>query len=113
MIFAAQQMLEKCCEQHQDVYMAIVDLRMAFDTFNRDFFIAMLQQFYASMCAHVFMVGSLSSCLPVDVAVKQGCVLDPIILNLFLVAMTLVSHCDLQSDCVVIEYRFHSGLFKL
>ena len=46
--------------------------------------------------------------------VKQGCVQAPIIFNLLLVAMTLVSHRDLQSsDCVRIEYRLDGGLFYL
>ena len=66
------------------------------------------------MCAHVVMAGSQSSSFPVEVGVKQGCVLAQIIFNLLLVAMTLVSHRDLQSsDCVEIEYRLDGGLFNL
>ena len=45
---------------------------------------------------------------------KQGCVLAPIIFNPLQVAITLVSHHDLQSsDCVGIEYRLDGGLFNL
>ena len=66
------------------------------------------------MCAQVVMAGYQSSSFPVDVGVKQGCVLAPIIFNLLLVAMTLVYHCDLQSsDFVGIEYRLDGGLFDL
>ena len=66
------------------------------------------------MCAQVVMAGSQSSSYPVEVGVKQGCVLASIILNLFLVAMTIVSHHDLQSsDCVGIQYRLDGGLFIL
>ena len=62
----------------------------------------------------VLMAGSQSSSFPVEVGVKQGCVLAPIIFNLLLVAITLVSHRDLQSsDCVGIEYRLDGGLFNL
>ena len=65
-----------------------------------------LQQFHTGMCAQVVMAGSQSSSFPVEVGVKQGCVLAPIIFNLLLVAITLVSYCDLQSShCVEIEYR--------
>ena len=73
-------------------------------------FIAMIQQ----LCAQVVMAGSQSSSFPVDVGVKQGCVLAPIIFSLFLVAMTLVSHRDLQPcDCVEVEYHVDGGLFYL
>ena len=36
MIFVAGQLQEKCREQHQDLYLAFVDLTTAFDTVNRD-----------------------------------------------------------------------------
>ena len=125
MIFVARQLQEKCRQQHQDLYMAFVDLTKSFDAFNRDLlwnilrkfscpptFIAILQ-FNTDMCAQVVMAGSQSSSFPVEVGVKQGCVLAPIIFNLLLVAITLVSHRDLQSsDCVGIEYRLDGGLFN-
>ena len=125
-IFVARQLQEKC-EQHQDLYLAFVDLTKAFDTVNRDLlwnihrkfgchptFTSLLQQFHTGMCAQVVMAGSQSSSFPVEVGVRQGCVLAPIIFNLLLVAITLVSHRDLQSsDCVEIEYRLDGGLFNL
>ena len=105
MIFVARQLQEKCREQHQDLYLAFVDLTKAFDTVNRELlwnilrkfgcpptFIAILQQFHTGMCAQVVMAGSQSSSFPVEVGVKQGCVLAPIIFNLLLVAITIVSH---------------------
>ena len=36
LIFVARQLQEKCREQHQDLYLAFVDLTTAFDTVNRD-----------------------------------------------------------------------------
>ena len=127
MIFVALQLQEKCCEQHQELYLAFVDMTKAFDTVNRDLlwnilrkfgcpptFIAILQQFHTGMCAQVVMAGSQSYSFPVEVGVKQGCVLAPIIFNLLLVAITLVSHRDLQSsDCVGIDYRLGGGFFNL
>ena len=127
MIFDDQQLQEKCRDQHQDIYMAFVDLTMEFDTVNRDFpwnilrkfgspptFNAILQQFHTGMCAQVVMAGSQTSSFPVEVGVKQGCVIAPITFNLLLVAMTLVSHRDLQSsDCVGIANRLDGGFFKL
>ena len=70
--------------------------------------------FKNGMCAQVVMTGSQSSSFPVEVVVRQGCVLAPIIFNLLLVAITLVSYRDLQSsDCVGIEHRLDGGLFNL
>ena len=90
MIFVTWQLQEKCREQHQDLYLAFIDLTKAFDTDNRDLlcnilrkfgcpptFIAILQQFHTGMCAQVVMAGSQSSSVPVEVGVKQGCVLAP------------------------------------
>ena len=109
MIFAARQLQEKCPEQHHDLYMAFIDLTKTFDTDNGDYlwnilrkfgcpptFIAILQQFHTGMCAHVVMAGSQFSSFPVEVGVRQGCVLAPIIFNLLLVAIDLVSHHYLQ-----------------
>ena len=60
------------------------------------------------------MAGSQSSSFYFEVGVKQGCVLVPIVFNLLLVALTLVSHRDLQSsDCIGIGYRLDGGLFNL
>ena len=65
------------------------------------------------MCAEVVMAGSQSSSFVVDVGVKQGHVLAPIIFNVLLVAITFVSHYDLPSDSVGVEYRHHCGFFNL
>ena len=127
MIFVARQLQDKCREQHQDLYLAFVDLTKAFDTVNRDLLwnilrkfgcpqtlIAILQQFHAGMCAQVVMAGSQSSSFPVEVGVKQACVLAPIIFNQLLIAIALVSLRDLQtSDFVGTEYRLDGDLFNL
>ena len=127
LIFVARQLQEKCRDQHLDLYLAIVDLTQAIDTVNRDLlwnilrkfgcpptFIAMLQQIHTGMCAQVVMAGSQSTSLPVDLGVKQGSILAPITFNLLLVAITLVSHRDMQSsDFVGIEYRRDGGLISL
>ena len=111
MIFVARQLQEKLRDQHQDIYLACVDLPMAFDAVNREVlwnilrkfgcpptFIAILQQFHTGICAQVVMAGSQSSRFPVEVGVKQVCVLAPIIFNRLPVATTLVSHRDMQSS---------------
>ena len=105
--------------------MAFVDKAKTFDTVNGDILwnilrnfwclptsIAILQQFHTGMCAQVVVAGSQSSSFPVDVGVKQGCDLAPIIFNLFLVDITPMSHRNLQpSNSVGVEYRLDSVLF--
>ena len=67
-IFVARKLQEKYCEQHQDLYMAFVDLTKAFDTVNGDLLwnilrkfgyrptlMAILQQFHNGTCAQVVM----------------------------------------------------------
>ena len=126
MIFVDRKLQEKCREQHQDLCMAFVDLTKEFDTVNRDLlwnirrkfgcpptFIA-IQQFHSGMFANVVMAGSQSSSNPVEVGLKQVCVLSPIIFNLLLVSITLLSRHDLQSsDCVGIECRLDGGHFNI
>ena len=66
------------------------------------------------MCAQVVMAGSQSTSFPVEVGMKQGSVLAPIIFNLLLVVITLIYHRDLQSsNCLGIEYSLDGGLFNL
>ena len=107
--------------------MAFVDLTKAFETVNRGLlqnilrkfgcthtFIAMLQQFNTGMCAQVVMAGSHSSSFPVEVGVKQGCVLAPTIFNLLIVVIPVVTYRDLQSsECVGIECCFDGGSINL
>ena len=74
----------------------------------------MLQQLHIGMCAQIIMTGSQSSKYPVEVEVKQGCVLATITFNLLLVATTFVSHREFQSsDSDGIEYRIIGGIFNL
>ena len=72
------------------------------------------QKLHTGMSAQVVMAGSQSSSFSVEVGVKQGCVLAPIIFNLLLVSITLASHRDLQSfDFVGIEHCLDGDLYNL
>ena len=60
------------------------------------------------------MFGLQSTSLPVDMGVKQDCGLDSIIFNVFLVAITLVSHREHQhSGSVCAKYRIGDSLLNL
>jgi len=127
MIFVARLLQEKCREQNRDLYFAFIDLTKAFDTVNRDLlwkilskfgcpptFLTILQEFHNGMRAKVVIGGRESDLFDVLVGVKQGCVLAPVIFNLFLVAVTLACRSDLPSDAgVPFVYRTDGNLFNL
>jgi len=111
MIFVARLLQEKCREQSRDLYLAFVDLTKAFDTVNRELlwqilrkfgcpsaFRAILQEFHNGMKAKVTVGGRESDLFDVLVGVKQGCVLAPVIFNLFLVAVTLACRNGLPTN---------------
>ena len=102
-MFVAHLLQEKCREQHQIHFYAFIDLTKAFDTINRELlwkvfskfgclpnFLQILREFHDGMSARVTVDGYESDPFDVLVDVKQGCILAPVIFNLFLVAVTLV-----------------------
>lgn len=108
MIFAGQQIQEKCQEQNKDL--TFIDLTKAFDivnleilcTFHRKFgvlskFLCILQQFYNGLQACVCIGSQQSSPSLVNAGVNQGCVLAPLKFNLFLVAATILSNQSLKT----------------
>ena len=111
MIFVARLLQEKCREQHRNLYLAFIDLTKAFDTVNRDLlwmvlskfgcpphFLTILREFHDGMKARVVIGGQESDPFEVLAGVKQGCVLAPVIFNLFLVAVTLVFRNELVGE---------------
>lgn len=127
MVFAARQVQEKCREQNKDLYITFIDLTKAFDTVDRDIlwrilqkfgvppkFLGILKQFHSGMQASVLVGGQKSPPFPVKVGVKQGCVLAPVIFNLFLTAATLLFHKTIQEDGgVKIQFRLDGSLFNI
>ena len=99
MIFVARQLQEKCREQRQDLFIVFVDLTKAFDTVPRPMlwgvlskfgcppkFLAVLRSLHEGARASVVQSGGKSEWFPVAAGVRQGCVLAPVIFNLFMAA---------------------------
>ncbi|XP_014783912.1 uncharacterized protein LOC106879023 [Octopus bimaculoides] len=87
-------------EQQRDASFAFIDLTKAFDTTSRLLLwnvlhrygcppklLARLRQFHDGMQARVTLGGDQSDYFNVQVGVKQGCVLAPVLFNVFLVAV--------------------------
>jgi len=83
MIFAARQIQEKCRDQHQDLYMAFIDLTKAFDTADRTSlwtilgkigcplkFVTMVRLLHDQMEASVLVDGQKSGSFGVRTGVK-------------------------------------------
>jgi len=80
--------------------MAFIDLSKAFDTIDRAILwktlskfgcppicLAILRDFHDDLSARVIYGGASSEFFPVHVGVKQGCVLAPVIFNIFMTAV--------------------------
>lgn len=127
MIFSLRQLQEKSREQNKDLFIAFIDLTKAFDTVNRSLlwslleksgvppkFLNILKQFHDGMQARVQTCNLLSDPFEVRVGVKQGCVLAPVLFNIFLMALTNLSHAALDRNAgVTIQYRLDGSLFNL
>ena len=105
----------------------LIDLTKAFDTVNRDLlwqvlskfgcppnFLTVVQEFHNNMKAKVVVGGRMSDQFDVLVGLKQGCVLAPVIFNLFLVTVTLASRVGFPPDAgVPFIYRLDGSLFNM
>ncbi len=127
MIFVLHQLQEKAREQNKDLFIGFIDLAKAFDTIDHQVlwvilekfgmpprFLDILQQFHVGMQIRVIVGTSQSLSFPVQVGMKQGCVLAPLIFNLFLAAVTLLIRNSLSPDeGVCLQFRLDGNLFDL
>ena len=127
MIFCARQLQEKCNEQNKDLYIAFIDLQKAFDTVNRELlwtvlekfgtppkFLTILKKLHENMSATVLASGERSPPFNIEVGVKQGCVIAPVIFNIFISAITILSQRAIpMEDKVAIQFRLDGSLFNL
>ena len=131
MIFVCRQILEKGREQQQPISIGFVDLKKAFDTVNRNMLFAVLERFgcppnflalikalHSNNTATVRVGGELSDAFEITMGVKQGCVLAPLLFNVFLLAVTLLttnapSVQAHHGSGVNLRYRMDGGAFRL
>ena len=66
------------------------------------------------MLATVLVNGERSEPFTVNAGVKQGCVIAPVIFNVFMAAVTLLCHQSIaHDDMISIEYRLDGNLFNI
>ena len=127
MIFVSRQLQEKCREQRKDLCIAFIDLSKAFDTVNREFlweimrragcpdkFTNIVKAFHDQMHATVVIGGEETESFDVGVGVKQGCVMAPVIFNIYLAAATrLFRESFPVEQGIGITFRLDGSIFNL
>ena len=127
MLFVARQMQEKSREQNRDLHAVFVDLRKAFDTVSRpllweilrkhgcpDKFVSVLRALHDGATARVIVGGGESDPFVVGTGVRQGCVVAPVIFNVFVASVLMASHRHMDGTSGVgISYRLDGNLFNL
>lgn len=125
MIFALRQLQEKCVEQNMPLYSVFIDLTKAFDTVNREAlwtvlerigcppkFVTIIRLFHEGMTGQVLSNGNVTDTFEIRNGVKQGCVLAPILFNVFFTCMLSHAVRDLDQG-VYVRYRLDGSLFDL
>jgi len=125
MIFVMRQLQEKCTEQNMPLFSVFIDLTKAFDTVNREAlwtvlerigcpprFILMIRLFHDGMTGHVLSRGNVTEAFAISNGVKQGCVLAPVLFNVFFACMLSHAVRGLEKG-VYIRYRLDGSLFDL
>ena len=120
MTFVLRQVQEKCREQHKELFAVFADLCKAFDTVNRKLlwqvlarfrcparFVEVIKAFHSGMYASISAASDVSDPFLVFVGVKQGCVLAPVLFNLFIAAVLHVfrMNMDEESNGFPMRYR--------
>ena len=130
MLFVCRQILEKGREQQGQVSIAFVDLKKAFDTVDRQLLFLILERYgcpptymkivralHTNNTAAVRVGNEVSDPFDVTMGVKQGCVLAPILFNIFMVAVAHLASSIQTADTVFpgikLNYRFDGGVFNL
>ena len=125
MIFAARQLFEKSREQHRDLYVAFIDLSKAFDSVDRNLlwlillrsgcterFVQLIASLHNGMSVRIRVGDDLSDPFEVSRGVKQGCVLAPILFNIYVQCITRLLANKLDKHCQIsLNYRMDRNLF--
>ena len=123
MIFTVRQVQEKCLEQNLDLYSVFIDLTKAFDTVNREAlwdvlvrygcppkFIQIIRLFHIDMTGQVLSNGEQSDPFSISNGVKQGCVLAPVLFNLFFACILRQAVGNMDKG---VHVRYDGSIFDL
>jgi hypothetical protein len=97
-IFTLQRLAEECRRKGEKIYVAFLDIRQAYDSVPQETMLTILRQYYrvdaglldlisliyTDSQGEVFFDGASSTSFPINIGVKQGCILSPILFSAFL-----------------------------
>ena len=125
MVFTVRQIQGKCTEQQMGLFACFIDLTKAFDTVNREAlwiilsklgcpskFINLIRLFHDGMSGSILCDGDTSSSFNISNGVKQGCVLAPVLFNLFFTCVLTHALRDFKTG-IYIRYRLDGSFFDL
>jgi len=96
-IFNLRECMSASRQKGKPLYVCFIDLRKAYDSVNRELLwqamktygisgkiVRIVSSLYENTRAKVRVNGVLSECLSLKTGVKQGCVLSPLLFNIFI-----------------------------
>ena len=119
MIFAARQLLEKCREHDDALFVLFIDLKKAYDSVPRDALwgvlrkcgvpptmLSVIRSFHDGMLAQVRVGGDLTTnSIEVKNGVRQGCTLAPSLFNIYFSAMVACWRARCPEAGVTVRYK--------
>ena len=124
-MFTVRQVQDMCIERQTDLYAVFIDMSKAFETVNRKTlwvilnklgcprkFTTLVRLFHDNMKRQVFSSGAYTNSFGISNVVKQGCVLAPVLFNLFF-AQVLHHAVENKNLRVYIRYRTDGSLLDL
>ena len=125
-IFCVRQMIEKHIEHHDPLYMAFIDLKKAYDSVSRSLLfdilraeglpeklVVLIEKLYAKTSLKVRIKQEIGKGVDISTGVRQGCVISPVLFNLFLNYILKQIKPQLEERGVKLCYRIGDSLFKL
>ena len=110
-IFVARQIFDKCREQHKDLHINFVNLQKAFDTVK---YIAVLKSPHDNAEVCICSSRDTSDPFTIGIGVRQGCVIAPVIFDLFLAAVMKLARSYIpHDDGIESSYRLDGSVFNL
>jgi hypothetical protein len=123
--FALRMLMSKCREYKQPLYLAFVDLRKAYDSIHRDALwrilraygvddklVELLMDLHTGTQAAVKLAGNVSDWFEIECGVRQGCVIAPLLFNVFFDCVVRQALAAMPEGCgVQLSYSVDGGLF--